>query len=124
MISKLLTLAGLLMVSFPTFAHHGFARYDTAKLITVKGTVTDFQFSNPHVEVDFIVKDDKGNVKRWAGQGSSPNMLARAGWNKNVLKQGDEITVSGHPAKSGANIMLLKNLTLSNGRELTPQAQW
>jgi Family of unknown function (DUF6152) len=52
--SKLLTLAGRLMVSVPTFAPHGFARYDTAKLITVKETVTDFQFSNPHVEVDFM----------------------------------------------------------------------
>lgn len=86
---------GLLMVSGPMLAHHGTAAYDTTKSVTVQGTVTEFQFVNPHVEIYFDVKGDKGNVEKWQAEATSPNHLARAGWTKNTLKPGDQITATG-----------------------------
>jgi hypothetical protein len=113
--------AGLLMLSAPMFAHHGVAAYDMTKLTTVKGTVTDFQFINPHVEIYFnvVVEGEKGKVEQWIAEANSPNVLARAGWNKNVVKPGDQITAIGYRAKNGSTTMRLHKIVLPNGQELT-----
>jgi len=118
MICKLLTLAGLLMVSYPTFAHHGFARYDTAKLVTVKGTVTDFQFINPHCQIYFEVKDDKGEVEKWEGELTAPSKLSRAGWTKHTLNPGDQITVGGYPGKNDPHTLWIQKLIGPDGQPL------
>ena len=112
--------AGLLMLSAPMFAHHGVAAYDMTKLTTVKGTVTDFQFINPHVEIYFnvVVEGEKGKVEQWIAEANSPNVLARAGWNKNVVKPGDQITAIGYRAKNGSTTMRLHKIVLPNGKEL------
>jgi hypothetical protein len=112
---------GLLLVSAPMFAHHGVAAYDMTKLITVKGTVTDFQFINPHVEMYFNVdvKGDKGKVEKWIAEANSPNVLVRAGWNKNIVKPGDQITAVGYRAKNGSTTMRLHQIVLPSGQELT-----
>lgn len=112
--------AGLLMLSAPMFAHHGVAAYDMTKLTTVKGTVTDFQFINPHVEIYFnvVVEGEKGKVEQWIAEANSPNVLARAGWNKNVVKPGDQITAIGYRAKNGSTTMRLHKIVLPNGQEL------
>ena len=55
----------LLAVSGATFAHHGTAAYDTKNTVTLKGTMTDFRFINPHVQLYFDVKNDKGEVEKW-----------------------------------------------------------
>src|ERR1700687_5013135 len=112
--------AGLLMLSAPMFAHHGVAAYDMRKLTTVKGTVTDFQFINPHVEIYFnvVVEGEKGKVEQWIAEANSPNVLARAGWNKNVVKPGDQITAIGYRAKNGSTTMRLHKIVLPNGKEL------
>src|SRR5262252_8022086 len=83
-------------------AHHGQAAYDMSKSVTVTGTVTEFQFVNPHCILVFDVKDDKGVIERWQGELTSPNRLLRAGWTAQSVKPGDRITLTGSRAKSGA----------------------
>lgn len=70
---------GLLVVSSPIFAHHGLAAYDTTKVMTVKGTVTDFQFINPHVEIYLDVEGADGKVQKWVAEGVSVGNMARGG---------------------------------------------
>src|SRR5579864_1341077 len=88
-----LTMAHLIS-SGPTLAHHGNAAYDLANPIVLKGTVTQFVWSNPQVQIYFEVKDDKGKLVHWASETVSPGMLARAGWSKTELNPGDEITIT------------------------------
>ena len=115
----LVAMIGLLSFSIPVFAHHGRAGYDSAKLSTVKGTVSTVEFVNPHVRVHLDVKGNNGNVEKWLVEGTSPNMLEREGWNKNTVKPGDEITATGHPSKDGTKAMRIEKLILSSGQELT-----
>jgi len=100
------------------FAHHGTANYDMTTVTTLKGTITDFQFINPHTLILFDVKTDKGGVEHWEAEATSPNHLSRAGWNRHTLKSGDEITISGNRAKNGATVMRFQKLVLSNGQEI------
>jgi hypothetical protein len=113
---------GFLTISTPMFAHHGTSPYDTTKLTTVKGTVSDFQFINPHVEIYVDVKNDKGKVEKWVGEANSPNVLSRHGWNRNIIKPGDQITVIGNRAKNGSNMLRLQKVVLSNGQDLDPNS--
>jgi hypothetical protein len=99
-------------------AHHGTASFDHTKLTTLKGTVTDFIFRNPHGAIDFDVKDSTGNVEKWEGFLTSPNWLARAGWTKNTLKPGDMITLSGNQSKTRPNALWITKILLPNGQEL------
>jgi DNA/RNA endonuclease YhcR with UshA esterase domain len=115
-------LAVLGMVSAPVFAHHGTSAYDTTKLTTVKGTVTDFQFNNPHVMISVETKDDKGNVEVWTSEANSPNVLTRHGWNRDMIKKGDQITIIGNRPKNGAKTLRLQKVVLSNGQELDPNS--
>ncbi len=105
-----------LLVSTPVLAHHGEANYDTDKVVSVKGTVSDFQFINPHTLITLDVKNDKGEIEKWNCEMRSPTMLVRAGgWDKNTLKIGDVITVYGYRAKNGTTVMRLQKLTLPDG---------
>jgi hypothetical protein len=107
---------GALLVSAPLFAHHGEANYDTDKVVSVKGTVSDFEFINPHTLITVDVKNDKGEIEKWNCEARSPGMLVRVGgWDKNTLKVGDVITVFGYRAKNGATVMRLQKLTLADG---------
>jgi len=90
--------AGLILLSAPAFAHHGTADYDMTKLVTLKGTVTDFQFMNPHVTIYFDVKDDQGNVEKWAAEAASATGMSKNGsknlhLRKVVLPNGQEFHV-------------------------------
>jgi len=111
-------LTALLLPIVPGFAHHGTAGDDTSKLVTVKGTVSDFQYINPHVQIYVESKDDQGNVEKWDGEASNSLALHRAGWNSKIIKPGDQITMTGYQAKTGAKMLRLKSVTLSDGREL------
>ncbi len=108
-----------LFASAPLMAHHGETNYDTDKLVSVKATVTDFQFINPHVQIYLDAKNDKGEIEKWTCEARSPAMLVRNGdWDKNTLKPGDVITVIGFKSKNGANILRLKKIVLADGKEL------
>jgi hypothetical protein len=100
-------------------AHHGEANYDTTKIVSVSGTVTEVRFINPHVQVSMDVKNDKGEIEKWSSEAQSPAMLVRVGWNISTIKVGDVITASGHRPKNGSNYLRLYKIVLPDGRALT-----
>ena len=108
----------LLIVSVSAFAHHGAAGYDSNKLTTLKGTVTDFRFQNPHAQIFIDVKDSSGQVQNWVLEAVGIATLSRSGWTKSVMKPGDAITVTGNPAKNGSPSMRLTKVVLASGKEL------
>jgi hypothetical protein len=113
------SVATLLMTCSALLAHHGTnVSYDMSKHITMKATVAEFVWSNPHCQLYFDVKDDKGNVVKWGGEMNSPGVLARAGWTRHELKAGDEITITVSPSKAGTHVGVVSKIVLSNGREL------
>lgn len=112
---------GIFAISVPLYAHHGGAIYDTKNPITMKVTVTDFQFVNPHVQIYFDAKDEKGNIVHWACETISPGKLIRGtGWSRNVLKPGDQITITLFPAKAGTAVGNLREIVFADGHKLTP----
>jgi hypothetical protein len=110
----------LVMICVPVRAHHGTSNYETtAKTITLSGTVVEFVWANPHVYLLFDVKDDKGTIVHWAGEMNSPGVLKNAGWTKNTLKPGDQVTVTVRPNKFGTPVGLLSRANmLVNGKPL------
>lgn len=107
------------LISVPAMAHHGEANYDTEKTVSVKGTVTQFQFVNPHVQISLDVKNDKGEIEKWVGEARSPAMLARyGGWDQNTIKVGDVITFYGHRTRNGTPFMRLEKIVKADGTEL------
>jgi Family of unknown function (DUF6152) len=111
-------LTGFLLFAGVAFAHHGTANYDTNKTVTVKGTITDFQFVNPHVIIVMDVKGDDGKVVSWQGELTSPNRLSRVGWSKSVIKLGDTLTIAGYPTKSGSPEIWIQKVTTASGDDL------
>ena len=112
----------LLLVSAPLFAHHGGAQYDTKHAVTVTGMVTEFLFTNPHVQIHFEVKDETGNVEKWVAETASPQRLFSIGWNAKTLKAGDKITVTGAQLKDGQKIVSIIKLVGGNAPVLTQGA--
>lgn len=107
-----------LIVSGAAFAHHGTAAYDTKTIVTVKGTMTEFRYINPHVQLFFEVKNDKGETEKWQAELTAPNKLSRAGWDKNTLKPGDAITASGYVSKNDPHTMWINKLIGPDGQQL------
>ena len=110
--------AGMLLVSSPTPAHHSVAMYDLTHQSSIKGTVTSFEWTNPHVYIYIDVTDGKGNVKNWFAEGNSPNIMARIGWTRNQFKPGDKITAWGFLRKDGGPGLRLMKVVLPDGKEL------
>jgi hypothetical protein len=110
----------LLSIAGPAYAHHGFVSwFDMSRSVTVKGTVTSFDWTNPHSYIYFDVKDEKGAIQKWSAELGAVAMLARAGWRKDTVKPGDEITLIGNPAKDGKPTMHLDKIIFANGQELS-----
>lgn len=97
-------------------AHHGRAGY-TKEASSIKGTVTVLEWKNPHVFVNFDVKDDKGNVVHWIGELSSPGTMMAAGMSRTSLKAGDEIEVKGKTGQDGVPAVLIDSI-MKNGKTL------
>jgi hypothetical protein len=107
----LLTVFCSFFISAPAIAHHGEANYDTEKTSSVKGTVTEFEFVNPHVQITIDVKNDKGETEKWTGEARSPAMLSRYGsWDRSTIKVGDVITFYGHRTKNVTFIIRLEKI--------------
>src|ERR1700691_6343781 len=121
--SKLLAImsAGvvLLMVSGPVLAHHGGAQYDTKHPVTMTGVVTEYLFTNPHVQIYFDFTNENGEVEKWVAETASPQRLFGFGWNAKTLKAGDKITVTGAQLKDGHKIVTIIKLVGGNAPVLT-----
>src|ERR1700730_14875544 len=112
----------VLLFSFAgsTYAHHGFVSwFDVTRLTTVKGTVTSFDWTNPHAYIYLDVKDEKGNIEKWSAELGALGMLTRAGWRRDTLKPGDEITAIGNRAKDGKPVIQRRKIVFANGQELS-----
>jgi hypothetical protein len=112
-------LAGCLMLAAPLWAHHGGSEYDTKNLKTIKGTVTEYYWANPHCQIFLDVKDDSGKVVNWGIETLAPAVLKRAGWSPRLLKPGEVVTLTIAPSKKGTPIGMIRKLVLPDGRELT-----
>jgi hypothetical protein len=110
--------AGFLLAPGSASAHHGYAAFDTSAEVTLKGTVTDFHFTNPHTVVEFDVKDDHGQVRNWKAELTSANHLAPKGWTETSVQAGDELAITGYRAKNGAPSLWVTKIRLANGQEL------
>ena len=110
--------AVFLAVSVPVLAHHAWHGYDMNNLTTITGTVTQFDWGNPHVWISLDVKNDKANIEKWNAGGPSPSRMANTGWDKNTLKSGDTITAIGHRISDGTNYLRMEKVVLADGREL------
>ena len=107
-----------LLAATSAFAHHSMSAYDSGRSLNLKATITNFDWTNPHVQIHFEVRDDNGDVSTWMAECPSPSRLSRAGWSEDTLKPGDQVTITGNPAKDGAKEMRLEGVALSNGQEL------
>jgi hypothetical protein len=111
--------ASFLVICVSLFAHHGGSEYDQKNLLTMKGTVTEFNWSNPHCQIFLDVTDDKGGVAHWGIETNSISVMTRAGWNRKVIKAGDQVTITVAPSKKGTPIGLIRKLVLADGREFS-----
>jgi hypothetical protein len=124
--------ASAVIVSVPLFAHHGNASYDSTKTVTVKGTVTDYIWANPHVFLEIDAKDNSGNTVHWAIEAQNPLSQTEVGWSRNTFKPGDQVIVEIIPAKNGqpfgrfgvagptAGLPTQKSLIVINGKQFKP----
>ena len=103
------------------YAHHGSSNYDMSKSVSVKGTVKQFAFVNPHSAIYLESKDDKGSAEEWLVEADSPNNLARNGWTRDSIKAGELVTVVGNQLKDGSKVMRLQKVVFADGRELKPR---
>ncbi len=130
MSSKVVTISsvatGILLFSVGLSAHHGpGARYDFTQTVNVTGTVTDLRFINPHVLIFFDVTEEDGTVVGWSGGLTGPSRLARSdGWTKDILKPGDQISMTGAPTKNGAPSLWIEQVFLGGEPLLIQLANW
>ena len=115
-----LTIVGLILISIPTFGHHGTGiSYDQDVWVSVTGTVLEFAWKNPHSQLYIAVMDGKGNTVRWGLEMSSPGVMIRQGWTNRQFKPGDQVTLSVHPSRTGAPVgECIPCVGTLNGKEL------
>ena len=104
-----------LVFPLPALAHHGSASFETRE-VTLQGTITEFDWSNPHTEIYFDVKESNGKVVHWGCETLSPAKLKRAGWDSKLVKPGDMVTIELVAARNGAPVGYLHRLVLPDGR--------
>jgi hypothetical protein len=119
-IKQILIAAGCLVASSSLLAHHGAANvYDMSKPVMLKGTITKFEWTNPHNQIYFDVTDEKGTVSHWIAATEPPQVMLERGWTRRSLKEGDEVTVYVFAAKNGAKVGNVQKIVLGDGKELT-----
>ena len=107
----------LLAAASPAVAHHSWP-VDTSKLVTVKGTITGYEWANPHVMIGLDVQADDGRVEKWSVGGPSTTRMAANGWDKTTVKPGDVITAVGYRFSDGQNVLRLERIVMAGGREM------
>ncbi len=117
---KALALASLAVAAFaaPALAHHSFAMFDADKTMTLNGTVTDFEWTNPHSWIRLTVADNGGTLRPWAIEMGSPAANTQRGWKADTIKPGDKITLTIHPLKDGSRGGQFMAATFPDGKRL------
>ncbi len=110
--------AAVLMMAAPLVAHHGAASFNTEKELTLKGTVTEWIWANPHCFLKFDAMDDTGTVRNWAVETQNPTDMSVRGWRRISFKAGDPVTVTLQPVKNGAPVGRVVKVVLANGQTL------
>jgi hypothetical protein len=108
-------LVALLAAALPAMAHHSTAMFDFTKIVTLEGTIKDFQWTNPHTWTVVTVTGKPGVAGEYELEGMSPNYLARNGWTKRTLKSGDKVKLDIHPLKDGRKGGFMISVTLPDG---------
>ena len=116
--SFILAVLGLLVIPMSTLGHHGSASFDNSKEVTLKGTVTEWLWANPHCFLKLDAKDDTGTVRNWNLEFGNPTDITSRGFSRRTFKVGDEVTVSVTPVKSGAPIGRVRTVLLADGTKL------
>jgi hypothetical protein len=107
-----------LLFSLPLFAHHGNAAFDTGGPITVKATVTEWVWANPHCWLKFDVTDDKGAIVHWIAETTPPTDIVDRGWTRESFKPGDQVTVRMLKSKGGRPVGRIQSVILADGKTL------
>lgn len=115
-----LLVAGFLAACSPLFAHHGNASYDTEKTVTVKGTVTEYIWANPHVFLKVDAKDESDNPVHWVIEAQNLVQQASLGWSNTTFKPGDQVVIDVTPVKNGRPIGRFKGRIVINGQVFKP----
>ena len=117
--SRLLNiLAMVALLAIPVLAHHSFTMFDATKQVTITGTVTSFEWTNPHSYIEIDVADEGGAVKHWSIEMGSPSILQQSGWKFSSLRKGDKTTLVINPLKDGRAGGFLNTATLPSGKIL------
>jgi hypothetical protein len=112
-------LAAGAFITIPALAHHSFTMFDMTKRVTLAGTVTSFEWTNPHSYIEIDAPDEKGAPKHWSIELGSPSILMQSGWKFSSLHAGDKVMLIINPLKSGQNGGFLSEATLPDGKVLT-----
>ena len=111
-----------LLIPFPLAAHHGSAAFDTGKKVTLKGTVKEWVYSNPHCLLTLDVTGEDGQVVQWIAEGQAPNVIFPVGYRKDSFKAGDQVTITVEPVKNGRPMGRILQAVLADGKTLGPAA--
>ena len=117
-VAAIVLLVGLLIVCAPVFAHHGAAQFDIGKKVTLKGTVNEWFWSNPHCFLRFDVKGADGQSVTWAAETQSGIIMLPLGFTRQTFNVGDEVTVTLEPVKNGRPLGRMLQVVLPSGRTL------
>lgn len=114
----LIVVLGFYVAPSALFAHHGNSAYDETTPVKIKGVVTRFEWTNPHIYIYVDLKESDGTIKHWTVESLSPERMTRMGWSKNSVKPGDQVAITLSAAKNGSPVGYLTKLVFADGREL------
>jgi hypothetical protein len=107
--------AAVLILTGPTSAHHSFAMFDYNKEVTITGELKELQWTNPHIHILVNVSNGRGGMAEWDVEGGTPANLRRTGWSRDVIKQGEKVSIVIHPMKNGTNGGMLVRANKADG---------
>ncbi len=107
-----------LLIPFPVAAHHGSAAFDTGKKVTLKGTVKEWVYSNPHCLLTLDVTGEDGQMVQWIAEGQAPNVIFPVGYRKDSFKAGDQVAITVEPVKNGRPMGRILQAVLADGKSL------
>src|SRR5688572_15996726 len=107
--------AAILCCAVPVRSHHSNSAYEVEKVVTVSGTVKLWKWSNPHTWLTLAAQNEKGETVEWELEGRAPGVLGRIGWDREILKAGEKVTVHMSPAKDGSRVGIIARVTKADG---------